>query len=514
MDWFCGAGGSSQGIDAVPGVEVTRAANHWQLAIDSHTANFPGTDHWKGDIRDAPVHRWPICDIFWASPECTKWSKARGKKRTFHNTRQGELFSNKTAQDEEDERSRALMNEVPQYLEGVRDRGGLVLVGVVENVIDEREWDEWDRWLGDFHKLGYKTRVIAFNSMHAEPIRTQRPPQSRDRLYVAYWHISLGRDPDWDKWLRPPAWCPRCGQVVQAIQVFKNPRRNMGRYGVKHGSYVYRCPQVSCRNSIVEPEVLPAVAAIDWSIPGTPIGERPRGLAPKTLARVRAGLKDFVRPVTFPSGGGIAVPPLLVPVEGRKGKEARTVEAPMRTQTTRNETGLAWLPFIVPLRGGGDSERARPITVPLHTVTANGNHHGLVTMPFSDTVRWDSLLVPYYGNGTARHVAEPVGTITTKDRWALVRGVEDIDINDVLYRMLEPHEIGAAMGFAPDYKVLGTSKRVRVKQYGGAVTPAVGERIVSALVEAVTGEELDTTPPAEAVNGDGPLTPRSRLGAL
>jgi DNA (cytosine-5)-methyltransferase 1 len=107
-------------------------------------------------------------------------------------------------------------------------------------------------------------------------------------------------------------------------------------------------------------------------------------------------------------------------------------------------------------------------------------------------VRWDSLLAPYYGNGTARHIAEPVGTITTRDRWALVSGIEDIDINDVLYRMLEPHEIGAGMGFAPDYTVLGTSKRVRVKQYGGAVTPNVAEVIVSALVEAITGEDLDT----------------------
>lgn len=29
MDWFCGAGGSSQGIAAVPHVRVARAANHW-----------------------------------------------------------------------------------------------------------------------------------------------------------------------------------------------------------------------------------------------------------------------------------------------------------------------------------------------------------------------------------------------------------------------------------------------------------------------------------------------------
>jgi Site-specific DNA methylase len=84
MDWFCGAGGSSQGADAVPGVRVTRAANHWERAIQSHSANFPTVDHWLGDIREAPVERWPVADIFWASPECPQWSNARGKRRDFN----------------------------------------------------------------------------------------------------------------------------------------------------------------------------------------------------------------------------------------------------------------------------------------------------------------------------------------------------------------------------------------------------------------------------------------------
>lgn len=40
MDWFAGAGGSSQGAHAVPGVEVALAANHWDLALASHAENF------------------------------------------------------------------------------------------------------------------------------------------------------------------------------------------------------------------------------------------------------------------------------------------------------------------------------------------------------------------------------------------------------------------------------------------------------------------------------------------
>ncbi|MFD8488590.1 DNA cytosine methyltransferase [Streptomyces sp. NPDC059712] len=508
MDWFCGAGGSSQGVHAVPGVRVERAANHWKLAIESHAANFPSTSHYQGDIRKAPVWDWPVTDIFWASPECTNWSVAKGKKRDFVGAMQGSLLDLLAAADEDDEpsaeeESRALMEEVPLYLRGVQERGGLVKAGIVENVTDVRAWDQWDRWIGEIHKLGYRTRIIALNSMHANPRSVHAAPQSRDRLYVGYWHESLGRTPDWDKWLRPRAWCSGCDAYVQAMQVFKDPKRDMGRY---RQQYVYRCPNTSCRNQVVEPEALPAAAAIDWSIPGQRIGDRAKPLAEKTLKRIKAGLKKFARPVPMmvPAGGtwrdaavsvgepmaarttrendALMVPPLMVPVEGRDGKSAASAHSPLRAMTTRNETGLAWLPFIAELRGGGSI--ARTVTESLATVTASGNHHGLVAPDgFSE-----HMLIPYYGNGAPRSVNEPIGALTTRDRYALVRG--EVDIDDVLFRMLEPHEIGRAMSFADSYVVLG-NKREKVRQYGNAVTPNAAEVLVCALVEAITGEELD-----------------------
>jgi DNA (cytosine-5)-methyltransferase 1 len=516
MDWFCGAGGSSQGMHAVPGVRVERAANHWERAIQSHEANFPEASHYRGDIRQAPVWAWPVTDIFWASPECTNWSIAKGKRRDFDKAMQGDLlelyaemeagkFHHVGDDEEEDpreptseEESRALMEEVPLYLRGVIERGGLVKAGVVENVVDVRQWVDWDRWIGEIHKMGYFTRIIALNSMHANPRAVHQAPQSRDRLYVAYWHRSLGRTPDWDKWLRPRAWCPSCDTTVQAVQVFKQPGRDMGRY---RQQYLYRCP--ACR-TVVEPEALPALAAIDWSIPGQRIGDRARPLAEKTLARIKAGLEKFSVPMMVPAGGtwrneastvlepmptrttrendGLAVPPILVPVEGRDGKDAASALAPLRTQTARNETGLAWLPFIAELRGGGSV--ARPVTDALATVTASGNHHGLVAPAGAQ----EHLLIPYYGTGVARTVRQPMGALSTRDRYAVVKG--DINLDDVLFRMLEPHEIGRAMSFADDYIVLG-SKRERVKQYGNAVTPNAAEILVCALVEAITGEDIE-----------------------
>lgn len=587
MSWFCGAGGDSQALHHVPWLDLFLVANHWDRAIESHAANFPWVEHYKGDIREAPVERWPVADFFWASPECPQWSNARGKRRDFATSMQDDLFG-EAAPPEEVERSRALMEEVPQYLRGVQQRGGLVLAGVAENVIDVRAWDQWDRWLGEIKALGYKVRVIALNSMHANPRSMLRAPQSRDRLYVAYWHRSLGRDPEWDKWLRPAAWCPTCDEQVYAMQVFKNPARDMGRY---RQQYVYRCPRTTCRNQILEPHVLPAAVAIDWGLPGQRIGDKPlkeffedkaktkslgfHPLAPKTLARIQAGLDRFARPLMVPAGGtwrteaasvtepmptrttrendglavppfitelrggsnvrsvtdplatvatsgghhGLAIPPLLIPVEGRDGKEPASANNPLRTQTARNETGLAWLPYMVELRGG--SSDARSILDPTASVTASGNHLGVaarewpaamvmrnngskgdggehctpVEEPFrtmttaghQSLVTWEHLLVPYYGNGQARTVREPVGTLSTRDRYALIQG--DVDIEDVLFRMLEPHEIGRAMSFADDYIVLG-SKRERVRQYGNAVTPPAAEVIACALVEAITGEEI------------------------
>lgn len=150
-------------------------------------------------------------------------------------------------------------------------------------------------------------------------------------------------------------------------------------------------------------------------------------LAPKTMARIEAGLRKYARPITLEAAGNtferrpgvrtwpvdaplttqtttltkaLAVPPmlvpaggtwnddptpvaevmrtrtareseaLLVPVEGRDGKQAGSAIEPMRTQTARNETAL-----VIPLR---QNNTAKPVTYALDTIAANGNHHALV----------------------------------------------------------------------------------------------------------------------------------------
>src|SRR6266545_6105893 len=114
--------------------------------------------------------------------------------------------------------------------------------------------------------------------------------------------------------------------------------------------------------------------------------DRVKPLSGKTMARIEAGLRRFgshSHLTVFPSGqprpiGGPAPQfvtvvadgsnhALVVPVEGRDGKQAQLVSAPMRTQTARAETAL-----VVPYYGAADS--ARPATVPLGALTTRDRY--------------------------------------------------------------------------------------------------------------------------------------------
>ena len=158
---------------------------------------------------------------------------------------------------------------------------------------------------------------------------------------------------------------------------------------------------------------------------------------------------------------------LLIPVEGREGKSAASAADPLRTQSTRNETGL-----LVPLRNHGV---AKPTSHPIDTVSAEGNHHALVMR--NNTARGD-------GGQMSTPVHEPLRALTTAGHQSLIDAPKPIslDVDDAGFRMLEPHEIQAGMGFASDYLLLG-SKRDKVKQAGNAVTPPAARDLGHAVAE-------------------------------
>jgi len=86
--------------------------------------------------------------------------------------------------------------------------------------------------------------------------------------------------------------------------------------------------------------------------------------------------------------------------------------------------------------------------------------------------------MPYYGKGsglTGRDINRPIGTITTLDRWALVRGNE--------MRMLSANEALAAMSFPSD-TLRPDNHRLTLHMAGNAVPPLAGQRIIEALKAA------------------------------
>lgn len=471
-DLFCGAGGSSTGAIAVPGVAVRIASNHWDLAVETHNTNHPDADHLCADLSAVDPRRFPRTDLLWASPECTNHSVARGRKRA---DAQPDLFG-EVLPDAAAERSRATMWDVPRFAEAHRYQAV-----IVENVVDAWHWEPFRAWLMAMDSLGYDHHVVFLNSMHAQAFGPGAP-QSRDRMYVVFWRKGNQR-PEIERVTAPAAVCPVHGDV-RARQVFKRAERSpWGRY---RQQYIYTCPTLGC-HQIVEPHYRPAAEIIDWALLGQRIGDRDRPLAEKTLARIRAGIERYWAP-------------LLVPVEGRDGKQAAPVDQPART--TRENDGIAMTPFIAELRGGGSKHR--PVTDPLCTVVANGNHHGLVTTyygnggtrPASDAlatvtaVERHALLMR---NNTARGdqgqmttpVREPIRTVTTTGHQSLLTAEQPtIDLNDVLFRMLEPREIAAAMDFPGDYRILG-NRREQVRQAGNAVTPPAARDLVGVVAESL-----------------------------
>lgn len=75
--------------------------------------------------------------------------------------------------------------------------------------------------------------------------------------------------------------------------------------------------------------------------------------------------------------------------------------------------------------------------------------------------------VPFYANGQADPVTDPLRTVTTKDRFGLCEPVAG-QRRDILFRMLQPDELKCAMGFGKDYVVTG-NRGEQVKQIGNAV---------------------------------------------
>jgi DNA (cytosine-5)-methyltransferase 1 len=527
IDIFCGAGGSSLGLTGA-GLELVLAANHWQRAIETHAANFRDAEHLCADVNNYDMRRLPRADVLWASPICTEGSPAGGRRKKRGNTAgQLELLEHGPVSAAGWERTRATAYDVIRATEVWRYQAVLI-----ENVIEfATDWPLFGWWLEGMTKLGYAHRIVCVNSAHIGGENNPHAPQWRDRLYIVFLRTGIPM-PDLEP--RPLAYCFDCGTDVAARQTWKTHtplgRRRIGKY---RDQYTYTCPNTSRRhdNLTVEPYVLPAAAAIDWTNLGTRIGDRTRPLKPNTMRRIIEGLRITASepaviqvnhsghdgraypatgaPLacrTVRGGDGFVVPPLLVPSGGTWNTNATSTNQPMRTRTAnpRGMEALVAPPFIAELRGGGST--ARPAAHPLATVTAGGNHHALITPPFvvknyggycapkSTVVPIDrplgtittsdhhALVIPYR-RGKAKTTAEPLHTVATRDSAALVQPA--IEVEDCHYRMLKAREHLRAQRFPDTYTVTGNQAE-QTMQAGNAVSANVAHWIGTKVAEALS----------------------------
>lgn len=432
-DQFCGAGGSSLGATAL-GLEVKLALNHWKLAVETHATNFPGTEHVLADMSAVDPRRYPSTDILLSSPECTSHSLSKGKPRK--NIAQLDLWGNHRI-DPAEERSRATFWDIPRFAE-VHNYNLIV----VENVVDARYWVLFDAWLNAMHVLGYEHQIVYFNSQFARPT-----PQSRDRMYIVFWKRG-NHAPNLD--IRPKAFCSQCGRDVEAIQLWKHGKK----WGKYKAQYVYACPK---GHGEVRPHFTPAWTVIDWHDKGGRIGDRVKPLSENTTQRIQKGLNKF--------GNQAILVRHYTP-----GTSAPVTE-PTGTVTTQDHHSL-----VVPgsfLVGYYTRDNAHSdVNEPVPTVTTEKRH--AIVMPF---------LTSYYGTGGEHAIVEPVPTVTTKERHALVQPTTP-RLEDCLYRMLTPAEVGGAMAFPKSYVVVG-NKSQQIKQFGNALNPPVMTMLLERCVESL-----------------------------
>ena len=108
-------------------------------------------------------------------------------------------------------------------------------------------------------------------------------------------------------------------------------------------------------------------------------------------------------------------------------------------------------------------------------------------------LRVAAFLTTYYGTGGAVKLTDPLDTITTRDRLALVtvtiKGMPYVII-DIGLRMLKPHELYRAQGFPTGYVIDRTADGRRLTT--SASVRMVGNSVSPPPLRAIATANLDT----------------------
>lgn len=361
IDLFCGAGGTSTGVENARVNEsqcakVIACVNHDANAIASHAANHPDALHFTEDIRTLELSglvahvekmkmQYPDAYVvLWASLECTNFSKAKGGQPR-------------------DADSRTLAEHLFRYIEAINPD-----YIQIENVEEFMSW-------GDMDEKGH--------------------PVSKDkgRCYEK-WKRNVkkyGYDFDW--------------RILNAADygAYTTRKRFFGIFAKKGLPIVF--PEAThCKNGRKDmfsklEKWRPVKEVLDFSDEGESISTRKKPLAEKTLERIYAGLIKFV------AGGKDA---FIVKYNSmsRTGKyQSPSIDEPCPTVATQGRLALAKVSFLSKQYSGHPGSKNISVEEPAGTITCK-DHHAFVSA--------------YYGNGNNHSVDSLAPTVTTKDHLALV----------------------------------------------------------------------------------------------
>lgn len=371
IDLFCGAGGTSTGVENARYADeqcakVIACVNHDANAIASHAANHPDALHFTEDIRTlelsplvAHVERmkkiYPdALVVLWASLECTNFSKAKGGQPR-------------------DADSRTLAEHLFRYIEDI-DPDYIQ----IENVEEFMSW-------GDMDEKGH--------------------PISKDkgRCYEK-WKRNVrkyGYDFDW--------------RILNAADygAYTTRKRFFGIFAKRGLPIVFPEP-THCKDGKNDmfgrlEKWKPVKDVLDFSDEGESIFCRKKPLAEKTLERIYAGLIKFV-------AGGKEAFIVKYNSMSRTGKyQAPSVDEPCPVVATQGRLALAKVnfvhsSFVSAYYGNGHNHS---VEQPAPTVTTK-DRLSLVNTSF---------LCSYNFKDTGKNINLPCPTLLTKDRLALVNSV-------------------------------------------------------------------------------------------
>lgn len=363
IDLFCGAGGTSTGVEKARHngeqcAKVIACVNHDANAIASHAANHPDALHFTEDIRTLELS--PLVEhvlkmralypdafvVLWASLECTNFSKAKGGM-----TRDAD--------------SRTLAEHLFRYVEALNP--DFIQIENVEEFMSWGDLDEngkpiskdagrlYQKWITDVQTYGYKFKHRILNAADYGAYT------SRKRFFGIFAKPGL------------PIVFPEPTHT-------KNPTRDLFSTNLERWK--------------------PVREVIDFEDEGESIFGRKKPLVDATLERIYSGLVKFV-------AGGKDAFMIKWNSMNRAGKyQAPSLDAPSPAVTCQNRLGVAQVSFLSKYYGGSPDGKSVSVEEPAGTITTKDHH---------------SFISAYYGNGDNVHsVQSPAPTVTTKDRLSLV----------------------------------------------------------------------------------------------